>query len=53
MAVVTLAAQNQNYLPLYGKTDQWVLEIAEDVGLNGYSEMMKDKLFDYYQEVER
>lgn len=53
MAVVTLAAQNKNYLPLYGKTDQWVLDIAEDVGLKGYSEMMEDKLFDYYQEVER
>ena len=52
MAIVTLAAQNQNYLPLYGQTDQWVLDIADDVGLKGYSDRMDVKLFEYYQEVE-
>jgi hypothetical protein len=52
MAVVTLAAQNKNYLPLYGKTDQWVLDIAEDVGLKSYSKHMEERLNEYYQEVE-
>ena len=53
MAIVTLAARNENYLPLYGQTDQWVLDIARDVGLEGYAEHMEQRLLEYYLEVER
>ena len=51
MAVVSLAAQNRNYLPIYKQTDQWVLEIAEDVGMSWYRERMEERLLTYYQEV--
>ena len=53
MAIVTLAARNENYLPLYGQTDQWRSDIARDVGLEGYAEHMEQRLLEYYLEVER
>lgn len=45
-----LSATNTNRGPLYGGTDQAVLEIAQGFGLNGYVERTLPRLIRYYEE---
>ena len=45
-----LSVTNSNKGPLYGGTDQAVLEIAQDFGLNEYVESTVERLIPYYQE---
>jgi rhomboid protease GluP len=45
-----LSATNPNRGPLYGGTDQAVLEIAQGFGLNGYVERTLPRLIRYYEE---
>jgi len=50
LALGYLGIINTNFSPLYGSTDQKVLEIAEDLGLGFYADYMEERLIDFYFE---
>lgn len=48
MALGYLGVINTNFSPLYGATDQKVLEIANEYGLGFYADYMEPRLIDFY-----
>ena len=50
IALGYLGINNTNFSPLYGATDQKVLEIADDLGLGFYADYMEERLIDFYFE---
>lgn len=50
LALGYLGVTNTNFSPLYGSTDQKVLEMAEDLGLEFYVDYMEERLIDFYFE---
>lgn len=50
LALGYLGVTNTNFSPLYGSTDQKVLEIAEDLGLGFYADYMEERLMNFYFE---
>lgn len=50
-AVAGLAYVNESALPLYGITDQQVVDIADDFGLTWYAEDVSKALIEHYQKV--
>jgi rhomboid protease GluP len=50
LALGYLGITNTNFSPLYGATDQKVLEIADDLGLGFYARHMEARLIDFYFE---
>ena len=50
IALGYLGINNTNFSPLYGATDQKVLEIADDLGLGFYADYMEERLVDFYFE---
>lgn len=50
IALGYLGITNTNFSPLYGSTDQKVLEIADDLGLGFYADYMEERLIDFYFE---
>jgi membrane associated rhomboid family serine protease len=50
LALGYLGITNTNFSPLYGATDQKVLEIAEDLGLGFYADYMEENLMNFYFE---
>jgi rhomboid protease GluP len=50
LALGYLGITNTNFSPLYGATDQKVLEIADDLGLGFYARHMEQRLIDFYFE---
>jgi membrane associated rhomboid family serine protease len=50
LALSYLGVNNTNFSPLYGATDQKVLEIADDLGLGFYADYMEARLIDFYFE---
>ncbi len=51
--LIPLSQMNIKTDPLYGKTDQYVLDMARDLNLNGYADWMSERLSNYYEEVSR
>ena len=50
IALGYLGITNTNFSPLYGSTDQKVLEIADDLGLGFYADYMEENLMNFYFE---
>lgn len=50
LALGYLGINNTNFSPLYGATDQKVLEIADDLGLGFYADYMEERLVKFYFE---
>jgi rhomboid protease GluP len=50
LALGYLGITNTNFSPLYGATDQKVLEIADDLGLSFYADYMGKRLINFYFE---
>lgn len=50
LALGYLGINNTNFSPLYGSTDQKVLEMADDLGLGFYADYMEERLIDFYFE---